>query len=54
MPPELTWLDYSDYERCMIRDVIELFGERTTRTELGLGGVRFDSAHEAAGMQGIE
>jgi hypothetical protein len=40
MPSTFTWLDYSEQERRKMLDVIELFGERTTRDELGLGGVR--------------
>lgn len=40
MPSTFTWLDYSENERRKMLDVIELFGERTTRDELGLGGVR--------------
>jgi hypothetical protein len=35
-----TWLDYSEHERRKMLDVIELFGERTTRDELGIGGIR--------------
>lgn len=40
MPSTFTWLDYSEQERRKMLDVIELFGERTTRDELGLGGIR--------------
>lgn len=40
MPSTFTWLDYSEHERRKMLDVIELFGERTTRDELGLGSVR--------------
>ncbi len=40
MTSTFTWLDYSEHERRKMLDVIELFGERTTRDELGLGGVR--------------
>ncbi len=40
MASTFTWLDYSEHERRKMLDVIELFGERTTRDELGLGGVR--------------
>jgi hypothetical protein len=40
MPSTFTWLDYSEHERRKMLDVIELFGDRTTRDELGLGGVR--------------
>jgi len=34
MPSTFTWLDYSEQERRKMLDVIELFGERTTRDEL--------------------
>jgi hypothetical protein len=40
MASSFTWLDYSEHDRRKMLDVIELFGERTTRDELGLGGVR--------------
>lgn len=40
MVSTFTWLDYSEHERRKMLDVIELFGERTTRDELGLGAVR--------------
>ena len=40
MSSTFTWLDYSEHERRKMLDVIELFGEKTTRDELGLGGVR--------------
>ncbi len=40
MPSTFTWLDYSEHERRKMLDFIELFGEKTTRDELGLGGVR--------------
>lgn len=40
MPSSFTWLDYSEAERRKMLDVIDLFGEKTTRDELGLGGVR--------------
>jgi len=40
MTSSFTWLDYSEHERRKMLDVIELFGEKTTRDELGLGGVR--------------
>ena len=35
MPSTFTWLDYSEHERRKMLDVIELFGEKTTRDELG-------------------
>ena len=40
MPSIFTWLDYSEHERRKMLDVIELFGERVTRDELGLASVR--------------
>lgn len=40
MPSTFTWIDYSEHERRKMLDVIELFGEKTTRDELGLGAVR--------------
>src|SRR5208337_4723642 len=40
MPSTFTWLDYSEHERRKMLDVIELFGERTTRDELGVGSIR--------------
>jgi len=39
-PSSFTWLDYSEHERRKMLDVIDLFGEKTTRYELGLSGVR--------------
>ena len=36
MASTFTWLDYSEHERRKMLDVIELFGEKTTRDELGL------------------
>ena len=36
MTSTFTWLDYSEHERRKMLDVIALFGERTTRDELGL------------------
>ena len=40
MESTFTWLDYSEVERRKMLDVIDLFGEKTTRDELGIGGVR--------------
>jgi hypothetical protein len=40
MPSSFTWLDYSEHERRKMLDVIDLFGEKTTRDELGIGGMR--------------
>ncbi len=40
MASTFTWLDYSEAERRKMLDVIDLFGAKTTRNELGLGGVR--------------
>lgn len=36
----ITWLDYSEHERRKVLDVIDLFREKDTRDELGVGGVR--------------
>lgn len=35
-----TWLDYSEHERRKMLDVVDLFKERDTRDELGIGAVR--------------
>src|SRR5687768_2571931 len=35
-----TWLDYSDTERRKLLDVVDLFRDRDTRDELGIGTVR--------------
>ena len=40
MPSSFTWLDYSEHERQRMLDVIDLFSERSTVDELGLGTVR--------------
>lgn len=40
MASTFTWLDYSEHQRRQMLDVIELFGERTTRDEIGIGSVR--------------
>lgn len=40
MPSTLTWLDYSESDRQLALEVIDLFGERETRDELGLASVR--------------
>lgn len=40
MPTLFAWLDYSEQERRRMQDTIQLFGERTTRDELGLGTIR--------------
>ena len=36
----ISWLDYSDGDRRRMLDVVDLFRERDTRDELGLGSVR--------------
>ena len=46
MPLTFTWLDYSEHERRKMLEVIELFGEKTTWDELGLGSVRDASADQ--------
>ena len=40
MPSSFIWLDYSEHERQRMLDVIDLFSERSTVDELGLGTVR--------------
>ena len=40
MTSTFTWLDYSEHERRKMLDVIDLFRERDTRDELGIGSVR--------------
>src|SRR5690348_1180859 len=40
MPSSFTWLDYSEYEKRKMLDVINLFKEQTTRDELGIGVIR--------------
>jgi len=40
MDSQLAWLDFSEHERRKALDVIDLFRERDTRDELGIGTVR--------------
>ncbi len=40
MTSSFTWLDYSEHERRKMLDVIDLFREKDTRDELGIGSVR--------------
>ena len=40
MPSSLTWLDYSERDRRRALDVVDLFRERGTLDELGIGAVR--------------
>ncbi|HOO50334.1 MAG TPA: DUF6361 family protein [Alphaproteobacteria bacterium] len=40
MPSFFSWLDYSEHEKRKMLDVINLFRERDTRDELGIGTVR--------------
>ncbi len=40
MPSFISWLDYSEHEKRKMLDVINLFRERDTRDELGIGTVR--------------
>lgn len=40
MPSTFTWLDYSETERRKMLDVINLFKEKETRDELGIGSIR--------------
>lgn len=36
----LAWMDYSEHDRRRALDVIDLFKEKDTRDELGVGAVR--------------
>ena len=40
MTSSFTWLDYSENDRQKMQDVLDQLGERTTRDELGIGGIR--------------
>jgi hypothetical protein len=40
MVSQFAWLDFSEHERRKALDVIDLFRERDTRDELGIGTVR--------------
>ena len=40
MSSTFKWLDYSEHKRRKMLDVIDLFSEKTTRDEHGLGGMR--------------
>jgi hypothetical protein len=40
MASSFTWLDYSEHERRKMLDVVQLFQEKDTRDELGIGTVR--------------
>lgn len=40
MPSWFSWLDYSEHDRQVMMDVVDLFNERTTRDELGIGSIR--------------
>jgi uncharacterized protein DUF6361 len=40
VPSTFTWLDHSEVERQKVLDVIDLFRERDTRDELGIGQIR--------------
>lgn len=40
MASTFTWLDYSESDRQKMQDVLDQLGERTTRDELGIGGIR--------------
>lgn len=37
---QFVWLDYSEHERRKMLDIVDLFRERDTRDELGIGSVR--------------
>ena len=40
MASTFTWLDYSELQRRKMLDVIQLFQEKDTRDELGIGSIR--------------
>jgi len=40
MTSSFSWLDYSESERRKVLDVVQMFGDRETRDELGIGTVR--------------
>lgn len=40
MPSSFAWLDYSEDERRRMLDAVDLFGEKGTRDEMGIGAVR--------------
>lgn len=40
MASSLSWLDYSEHERRQVLDIVELFRDRQTLDELGIGTVR--------------
>ncbi len=40
MPSTLSWLDYSEHDRRQVLDIVDLFRERDTRDELGVGVIR--------------
>ena len=39
MPSTISWLDFSNSDRCNMVEVISLFKQRNTRDELGLGQI---------------
>ena len=40
MPSSFSWLDYSDHDRQKVLEVVQLFRERDSRDELGIGSIR--------------
>lgn len=40
MPSSFAWLDYSEDERRRMLDAVDLFSEKGTRDEMGIGAVR--------------
>ena len=39
-PASLAWLDYSESDRRRAREIVQMFSQRESRDELGLGGIR--------------
>ena len=39
-PASLTWLDYSESDRRRAREIVQMFSQRESRDELGLGAIR--------------
>ena len=39
-PASLTWLDYSEADRRRAREIVQMFSQRESRDELGLGAIR--------------
>ena len=39
-PASLAWLDYSESDRRRAREIVQMFSQRESRDDLGLGGIR--------------